>query len=326
MPDRLRVSVALCTRNGAAFIERQLGSILNQTTTPDEIVLSDDASSDGTVELARAALAARAGVTPELIVLRNESPLGVTANFEQALAATSGDLVALCDQDDVWHPDRLAVAVAAMTGTPELLAIGSDARLVDSSGRDLGRTLFADLGIDAAEHAALRRQPFQRLLRRNLFTGATLMVRRSLFERARPFPPDWLHDEWLAVVGATSGGVDLLEVRLIDYRQHGSNAVGVVRPTLRRKIARALEPRAARNATLLARSRVLAERVDGLTTDPDLRAAAIEKARFEEFRSELPRHRLPRLLPVLRRMLAGDYGRFASQGRVDVIRDVLQAP
>ena len=97
----MSASVALCTYNGAAYLEEQLLSIFGQSTRPDEIVVSDDGSTDETltvlervVEAWRAEDAAHA---VEVVVLRNATALGVTANFEQALAACSGDLIALCD-------------------------------------------------------------------------------------------------------------------------------------------------------------------------------------------------------------------------------------
>ena len=95
------VSVALCTYNGAAYLEEQLLSILGQSLRPDEIVVSDDGSTDETLAvLARVVEAWRAEDAAhvlKVLVLRNATALGVTANFEQALAACSGDLIALCD-------------------------------------------------------------------------------------------------------------------------------------------------------------------------------------------------------------------------------------
>ena len=101
----MRISVALCTHNGARYVTEQVESILRQTLPPDEIVLSDDASTDDTVALVRAALAAHPNV--ELRVFENDPALRVTKNFEQAVVACTGDLVALSDQDDIWAPDRL---------------------------------------------------------------------------------------------------------------------------------------------------------------------------------------------------------------------------
>src|SRR4051812_21689758 len=122
-----RVSVALCTHNGAAFIAEQLESIAGQRPAPAEIVLSDDASADDTVAIARAVMAEHPGI--DFRVLENRPALGVTGNFERAVAACTGDLVALSDQDDLWHDGRLALVSAIFASRPELLLLHSDARL-----------------------------------------------------------------------------------------------------------------------------------------------------------------------------------------------------
>ena len=100
------VSVALCTHNGAVFVAEQVASILAQRPAPREIVVGDDASSDATIEIIERAVvearAAESGLRTELLVLRRESPLGVTANFDATIAACRAEVVALSDQDDVW--------------------------------------------------------------------------------------------------------------------------------------------------------------------------------------------------------------------------------
>ncbi|MCU1420501.1 MAG: glycosyltransferase family 2 protein, partial [Microbacteriaceae bacterium] len=87
------ISIALCTFNGERYLPQQLASILAQSPLPQELVVSDDASSDGSVDIVIRALE---GSPVSLVLLRNATPLGVSANFEQAIRATSGDLVALC--------------------------------------------------------------------------------------------------------------------------------------------------------------------------------------------------------------------------------------
>ncbi len=226
---RPTVSVALGTHNGAAFLEPQLRSILTQSHPVQEVVLSDDASSDGSVALAEGLIEehrAADAPTPSLVVLRNPTALGVTANFEQALRAASGDLVVLADQDDVWRPDRIARALREFTARPEVELVASDARLVDGSGAALGSTLFDTLGVDAALLGRFRSDgSFDELLRRNVVTGATMAIARRLVERAVPFPESWVHDEWLAMVASVGGGLSLIDEPLIDYRQHGGNQI-----------------------------------------------------------------------------------------------------
>lgn len=322
-----RVSVALGTHNGARFLGEQLDSILRQSRPVDEIVLSDDASGDGTVELAQRAIDARRAsdaATPELVVLRNPVALGVTANFEQALRAASGDLIALCDQDDVWHPDRVSRAVAEFAARPELDLVAADARLVDDAGAPLGSTLFETLGVDAGVRERLASSPFEELLKRNVVTGATAMVSRRLVERAAPFPASWVHDEWLAVVASVGGGIAVVPDPVIDYRQHGGNQIGVTRLGAGGRLARLREPRTERNATLLARAQDLADRLPAIAAgDGRVEAEAAGKLAHEVMRQGIPVARLRRIGPVWREWRTGAYSRY-GRGAQDVLRDLVQ--
>ena len=320
MTERPAVSVALCTHNGARYVVEQVRSILAQSEPPAQVVLSDDASTDDTVALVEG-LWAGAQSAPELLVLRNPVALGVTANFEQAVLACTGELVALCDQDDVWAPDRLERMVDVFQRSPGLSLLFTDARLVDEAGADLGPSLFEALEVDGNDLRGIRGDgAFAVLLRRNLVTGATVLFRRSLLDSALPFDPDWVHDEWLAIIAAITGRVDFLPLQLIEYRQHGGNQIGARKPTLRDKIGRVTESRTARNARLSARAQAL---VDRGGYPPEIATLVAQKAAHEQRRQRYPAARLLRLGPVLRTALSGDYGRY-GRGRYDVVRDLLQ--
>lgn len=323
------VSVALCTHNGAPFVVEQVQSILNQTVSAMEIVLSDDASADDTVaevrRLVRGHHTDHGVAAPRLVVLQNDSALGVTANFEQAVRAATGDLVALCDQDDLWQVDRLALIAAEFQARPELTLLHHDARLVNDRGAPLGTTLAQAIGFTAAER---RREhegnAFAVLLRRNTVTGATTVFRRDLVAAAVPFPATWVHDEWLAMIASMVGQVDYLPATLIDYRQHASNQIGASKPSLSEKVSRVTEPRTARNDRLAARANSLAERAVALDGVPGRMRAAVErKAAHERWRSGLPASRIRRVFPILGAALRGRYHLF-GRARYDIVRDVLQ--
>jgi hypothetical protein len=323
-----RVSVALGTHNGARYVREQLESILGQTHPIAEIVLSDDASSDGTVELVEQMIEehqATDAATPSLIVLRNPVALGVTANFEQALTAASGDLMALCDQDDVWHPDRIARALAAFARRPGAELAAAEARLVDDEGAPLGATLFGTLGVDVPLRLRLETDAaFDELLKRNVLTGATMVVARSLALRATPFPASWVHDEWLGIVASVGGGLAIVPEPVIDYRQHGGNQIGVTRLGAGGKLARLQEPRTERNAQLFDRARDLAERLPGIAGhDAGVEAAVRGKLAHEIMRQAIPAGRLRRLGPVWREWRTGAYDRY-GRGAQDVLRDLVQ--
>jgi len=319
------ISVALATYNGERYIVEQLRSILAQTTRPSEIVVADDGSSDRTVELVRETFDFMAPAGMELRILESDGERGVTRNFERALRAARGDLIALSDQDDVWHLDRLSKAVESFERDPGLLLQHADARLVDGSGADLGSTLLEALYVNGEERTHIARgKAFESYIRRNIVTGATVVLRRRLLDFAAPFPAEWVHDEWLAIIAAAVGKVELLNDSVIDYRQHGANVIGVTAPTLGYRLGRMLQPRGDRYRQLARRAASLVARLEEVDAPEQITAIAREKARFEAVRARLPSRRLARIVTVLAERRRGSYRALSSQGDLDVLRDILQ--
>ncbi len=320
----VRVSVALCTYNGEKFIAQQLSSILGQSRPVDEIVVSDDASTDGTIEIARRLLSGHSA--PSLKILQNTSALGVTANFERAMAACTGEFICLSDQDDIWMPDRVELALERFRERPELQLVHSNAELVNEQGDSLGEDLFRAIGFSRLEKKRIREgHALKVLLRRNVVTGATVMIRRELFEHSRPFPAPWVHDEWLAVIAGFRGQIDYLDQRLISYRQHESNQIGAGSLGLGDRLGKLAEGRRSRNERLLSRARSLAGRFEAEPEEysAQLRLLSAQKLEHESFRSSLPSNRFARVLPVIAEFLRGRYSRF-GRARFDVPRDLLQ--
>ncbi len=288
-------------------------------------MLSDDASTDDTVRLAESIVADSAAEV-ELRVLRNEKALGVTKNFEQAVREARGELIALCDQDDVWRSNRLELMASRFEANPELLLLFGDARLVDADGAPLGSTVFDAIEVSRWERETLRAgRAFDVLVRRNLAVGATTIFRRSLLEPALPFPRSWVHDEWLAVIAAANGPgtVDFMEEPLIDYRQHSGNQIGARKLTLAGKVGRMLEPRSGRNERLVMAFDALRERLEQLPVTDSVRTKAREKSVHERVRNNLPEGRLQRVGPVLREVRTGRYA-LSGRGWPDIARDLLQ--
>lgn len=329
-PDAVEVadlSVALCTRNGARFVAAQVRSILTQSLIPRELVVGDDASSDDTLAVIEATVASvraeRPAVVTKLVVLRRDPPLGVARNFEQTIAACTSPLVALSDQDDVWPPGRLERLVPRFDD-PAISLVHTDARLVDAGGADSGILLLDALEASSHERDALASgDAFEVLLRRNLVTGATVVLRRSLAEAAMPFSEAWLHDEWLAAVAASSGSLRLIDEPWLDYRQHGGNEVGASSPTWSRRWAKLREPRAPRAARLIARSAALVEHLELTAAAAHLLEAARAKLAHEQWRSRLPRWPIVRIPAIIGAVAAGRYSRF-NRGPIDVVRDLVQ--
>jgi len=239
MTDRPLVSVALTTYNGERFLRQQLDSLLAQDYPRVEIVAVDDASTDGTPELLAEA-AARDG---RLRVERNAANLGFARNFERALRLCRGDLVAPCDQDDVWLPGKLGALQAALGSRA---AAYCDSELCDEEGRPLGR-LSRKFRMGPVDDPAA-------LLFTNCVSGHALLLRRSAVEAALPFPEGLFHDWWLAFVAACAGGIAYCPEPLVRYRQHARSVTDVAG---RRRLPGSLRPRGYRRSAVEATERRL---------------------------------------------------------------------
>ena len=141
----------------------------------------------------------------------------------------------------------------------------------------------------------------------------------------RRFPAEWVHDEWLAIIAAAVGGVDVLREPLIEYRQHAANQIGAPRETFVTKVRKAFEKRGAKHHERAKRAEILLARLTDLRSS--VAPGAIEKMRgklaHQRFRAALPDSRLARLAPVLREGLTGRYGKF-GRGAPYIIQDLLE--
>jgi len=238
--QKLRVSVAMCTYNGSRFLPEQLGSIAAQTRLPDELVVCDDGSSDATPQIIEDFASS---VAFPVRFFRNSRNLGSTKNFEQAIGLCTGDLIALCDQDDIWLPEKLARQAEMLERDPALGGVFSDAELVDDKSRLIGKRLW-----QVGFFTAGRQKSFSVgsgasvLLNRNVVAGATLMVRAALRAQWLPIPQPWHHDGWIAWMLLLYSKLEFDQNQLIRYRLHENQQTGTplllsLRLTLDKRLA-----------------------------------------------------------------------------------------
>lgn len=334
---RQRISVALCTRNGERFLAQQLDSIARQTRPPDEIVACDDRSEDATRYILES-FARSAGFPVR--VHGNRERLGTAKNFEQAIALSSGEIIALADQDDVWRPEKLAKLESVLAARPEAGAAISDAALVDAELRPLGRTLWQNLSFGARDRRRVANgRMVEVLLKRNVACGNTMAFRASFRSLVLPIPPQWEHDPWIALLIAMVAEIALIDQPLIDYRQHAGQQIGgETRPmvtagelaeTSRDLLAnqRTFSDRGAENCRLaLVRFTRALERLDAsglLAADSPRRTRLAEKVAHFEARVGLPDKRLQRIPAVLRELGSGRYGRY-SRGLFSLAKDLVR--
>lgn len=303
------ISIALATCDGARYLPALLESLLAQRLPPIELVACDDASDDAT-EAVLQSFAARAPFPVR--IERNAARLGVVANFSRAMALCGGECIALADQDDVWHPDKLARLSAALSG-PTVLAAFSDASVVDENLRGLGYGMWQRGHFTKDEQERMRRgRAFEVLLKHQVVTGATLAMKVGLRDTALPVPPGWPHDAWLAIHAAARDGLLPIDAPLIDYRQHAGNAVGGKKKSLLGEARAALAlDRAAWYRQERARWQALAERLATSGVVESSRPALDEKLFHLAARASLPAARWRRLPGIWRELSAGRYARHA---------------
>jgi glycosyltransferase involved in cell wall biosynthesis len=217
--DRGLIAVCMATFDpDPALFRAQIASLRAQTDRDWICLLSDDCSRPERFKHITDTLAGDA----RFVVSRSPRNLGYYRNFERALemVPSEADLVALCDQDDRWHPEKLQVLRSAL-GSAQL--VYSDQRLVDADGRLLRETLWRGRRNNHTDFASL--------LIANTVTGAAMLFRREVAEMALPFPetPGWqFHDHWLALVAMAMGDIAYVDRPLYDYVQHEGAILGQV--------------------------------------------------------------------------------------------------
>jgi len=223
-PCRHTISVALCTCDGERYLSEQLESVASQMRPPDELVLCDDRSTDGTVRVARS-FAAKAPFPVRVEV--NERRLGTTKNFEKAISLCRGDIIAMSDFDDVWMPRKLLVLEAALLVEPDAGLVFSDAEVVDEGLRPLGYRFWESIGLGREGLGLIHeRRTFELLLKRTVVGGATSAFRASCRDTILPIPESWLHDAWIAFIISAGFRIIAASEPLMKYRQHSANQTG----------------------------------------------------------------------------------------------------
>jgi glycosyltransferase involved in cell wall biosynthesis len=214
--------VALATYNGERYLEAQLASLERQTLPPSELVVCDDRSDDGTVSLVEE-FARRSGFPVRLHV--NETRLGFAGNFLAAASRCSGTAIAFCDQDDVWHEDKLRRCSEAFA--PGVVLVAHRCAVVDDELRPLGREFPPIRRRSVAE--PLQSPVWFHMPGMAMVFAAELLGVADWHERPRShFLPDAMvyHDEWIHVLAQVCGRIAFLPETLCLYRQHGVNVTG----------------------------------------------------------------------------------------------------
>lgn len=222
----LTVSACMAAYNGGAFVEAQLKSVLSQMKATDQVVIVDDGSTDDTIQRI-----AEVG-DPRVRVLRHERNLGVVATFEDALRLATGDILFLCDDDDVWAPTKAGRFLEVFRSRPDVQIVTSRVRMIDEAGQPLA---------DSRINREGRFLPgFWRNVFMNHYQGSAMVIRASLLGGVLPFPlrRSFLHDAWIGTRNELLGGkTAFINEDLLFYRRHSNNA------SRRKPLARQIQTR-----------------------------------------------------------------------------------
>jgi hypothetical protein len=315
-----RISVALAVYNGARFIRQQLDSLTRQERRPDEVVISDDGSSDRTVEIVRE-FAASAPFAVR--VLSNRDNVGCTKNFERAINDCSGDIIFLCDCDDVWYPAKIAIMEETFRVHARAGVAVCDADLADAHMCLSGRRLWSSRNFQPPKRWK-RLADGQEFDRSIPCYGPTIAFRGHLKSLVLPLPDGAVfrlagQDTFITwcIVGGGAGGVALIDMPLLAYRQHPEQ--------MTKQFNSAPMPRwASRSERPFTFLLPLIERLESaaaksVCVNPGMREAALRHWRSRVF---LPPGKLKRMPTIARELASGRYWQF-SDGLVTTAKDLL---
>jgi hypothetical protein len=320
----LTISVAMCTFNGERFLSQQLESISAQERLPDELVVSDDNSSDSTDRILeeftlKAAFPVR--------VIRNPVNLGSTQSFDNTICACNGTIVALADQDDLWFPNKLKQIEAAFGDAPEAVAVFSDAEIIDDDSKPVGARLWESFYFSSREQERLAKGgAIEVLIKHPVVTGATMAFRKEFVSLISPIPLNHVHDSWISFLLAVCGPFVPLAEPLMQYRRHSSQQIGAGPVALRDRLARARSTGSDFYLQEIARFADFHERLEqrgiGLPSTKRALREIEAKISHREHRARLPRTSLARLPKVIREAINGHYWRY-SEGWESVAKDLF---
>jgi hypothetical protein len=328
--DDVTISVAMTTFNGAKHVGPQLESVLDQTRAANEIVVFDDASTDGTWEILQR-VASRSSVRVRLA--QQPRNVGLRRNVQDALAACNGSVVVLADQDDRWSPRKLATVDRAFRD-PNVTVWFSDAELIDERGATVNPSLWSAVHFDPSTRRDINsRRGFRLLLHGMTVTGATMAVRRDVVEVALPLPEQFdgrehvfLHDGWLAVLGLVIGDVVAEPETLTSYRRHPEQLTAATLATEQPTGgSRSAKNRKTRLRLEQQRTALVAERIRERAGGTRFRQPLVEDLfALEEFLGVrvTPRSTSGRRRTVFRELRAGRYVEYARGVRT-AIRDLI---
>jgi glycosyltransferase involved in cell wall biosynthesis len=328
-----KVSVALCAYNGERFLQEQLDSIAAQTILPFEMVVCDDNSSDATQRILKDF--AFTAAFPVRLYFNTEN-LGYVKNFEKAISLCSGDIIALCDQDDKWRMDKIEV-MQRYFADPNVGMAFSNAAIIDESGQHTGQQLWDEVNFTPVLQQTFRQgDAYKVLYIRTLISGCTMAFRRKWWPFVHPIPSDilFVHDAWISLTVSLLADTVIIDDSLVSYRIHTDQSISVGREK-----RSALEKlKTMRNGTKSQHynkhlNQFIAIREYIFQNEkyiiPEKRIYLLQQMKGHEshliMRRNIPRNRLLRFGSIFKELVSGRYHLY-SNGFKSALVDLLRNP
>ena len=222
------ISILLATYNGEKYIKEQIDSLLKQTYQDFKLFISDDSSTDSTYSIIQDYAKKHPN---KIFVTQNENnSSSAKLNFFQMMTQHKSDYIMLCDQDDVWLPDKIEKSLHKMKelekkhGSSTPLLVHTDLTIVDENLNTISSSYFK------TEDINLEKKTLNKIIARNITTGCTVIYNRALAERIDTTPKFMImHDWWLTLAACALGKIDTIHEPTILYRQHADNEIGIVK-------------------------------------------------------------------------------------------------
>jgi len=205
------VSIVMCTWNGERFLGEQMDSLLAQSWPKLEIIVVDDASSDGTFAI----LQQYALQDQRVKIFRNEKNLGYNQNFRKACTLANGDYIAISDQDDIWEANKISLLMELMRDHPDVILAHSPSAIFET-----GKSVQYK---SATSRIPFRGNDVRKFFLFNHISGHNMLFRKTLLNEALPFPEHVYYDWWLAIVACCHGEIAYTDKILAYHRIHPEN-------------------------------------------------------------------------------------------------------
>lgn len=208
--DQPLVSIALCTYNGEKYLRHQLDSLIAQSYPNLEIIIVDDASTDGTIALLKEYQKGNQNIR----LILNEQNIGFNQNFKKAIELCTADFIAIADQDDIWELEKISLLV---DNIGENLLLYHDSSYMDQEGNFTGKST-------TSHHRFVSGNCAENLIYYNCISGHACLIKKELLSLTPEFNPDFYYDWWLAYTAACTGKINFITEKLVRHRKHSASS------------------------------------------------------------------------------------------------------